>query len=107
VVLEFLRGDSFPAACADEIVSVEFAALEPGVIVAGAKAHSSPLGSPLHESVISLSNDPDCGVAVTVRFPVCPAGIVTEFGEALKFSETGAGPAAAAHDGLYWTAPLI
>jgi hypothetical protein len=101
IAFEFLTGDSFVAADEDEIVSVELAALAPGVIVAGEKAHSSPLGRPLQESVIALLNDPDRGVAVTVKFPVCPAGMVSEFGDALKFSDTAGGPAAVAHDGLY------
>lgn len=33
---------------------------------------------------IGLLNDPDCGVAVTVRLPAIPAGIVNEPGDALK-----------------------
>jgi hypothetical protein len=51
---------------------------------AGAKEHFRVLGTPLQESVIALLNDPDCGLAVTLKVPDCPLGIVTVSGDAVK-----------------------
>ena len=73
-----------------EIVRVEVAVTEPGVIVAGENEQFSVLGIPLQESAIALLNGPDCGSAVTVKLPDCPAGIVTVDGDALKDTVDGA-----------------
>jgi hypothetical protein len=43
-------------------------------------------GMPLQLSAIELLNDPDCGFALTVRFPAAPAVIVSDAGDALKDS---------------------
>ena len=53
-------------------------------MVAGEKEQLKLLGIALQESEMELLNDPDCGFAVTVKFPDCPAGIVADDGEALK-----------------------
>jgi hypothetical protein len=85
----------------DEIVTVEVAVPEPGVMVSGENEQLKPVGIPLHESVIGLLNDPDCGVAATVKVPVWPAEIVTEAGVAVKDNVDGDDdPPVAAHEGL-------
>lgn len=85
VEIGFLCGPKLiDAAEALEIVRVEVAAPEPGVMAAGEKEQLNPLGIPPQESEMGLLNDPDCGTAVTVKFPDCPEGILIEMGEALK-----------------------
>ena len=66
------------------MVRAEVAVPEPGVMAAGEKAQLKPLGRPLQESEMELLNEPDCGFAVTVNPPDCPAGIVMDEGAALK-----------------------
>jgi hypothetical protein len=81
----FLCGPKLIAAPeALEIVRVDVAAPEPGRIAAGEKEQLNPLGIPPQESEMGLLNDPDCGTAVTVKFPDCPDGILIEMGDALK-----------------------
>jgi hypothetical protein len=67
-----------------EIVTIEVAVPEPGVMLTGENEHFSVDGTPLHESVMALLNEPDCGLALMVKVPVCPAGMVMELGVALK-----------------------
>jgi hypothetical protein len=69
---------------AAEIVTVEVAVPDPGVMFSGENEHFKVEGIPLQESAIGLLNDPDCGLALTVKVPVSPAGMVIEFGVALK-----------------------
>jgi hypothetical protein len=96
---DFLRSVSFSSACETlEMVREEFAGFAPGVTEAGAKAQLHPTGSPVQESATWPLNDPDSGVAVTVRFPDCPAGIFIEVGDALR--EIVAGGFPETHDGL-------
>jgi len=72
------------------MVSVEVAPLEPGVIVAGANEQLRLLASPVHDRAIGLLKAPDCGFAVTVKCPACPAGIVMADGDAANATVTGA-----------------
>jgi hypothetical protein len=58
---------------------------------AGEKEQLKLLGIPAHEREIALLNAPDCGLAVTVKRPDCPAGIVTEEGDAPKARAGGGG----------------
>lgn len=77
---------------------------------AGEKEHFRLLGPPLHESVIALLNEPDCGLAVTLKVPDCPLEIVTVSGEALKVKfgpPEAPPPLLALQDGIYETAPVI
>jgi hypothetical protein len=67
-----------------EIVSFALAPADPGVIVAGENEQLNVLGMPLQLSVSGLLKVPDCGVAVTVKLPAIPAGIVSEPGAALN-----------------------
>ncbi len=83
----FLGGNGVVAIAAlEEIVSVEAAIPEPGVMLAGENEQLIVLGIPVQLSVIELLNDPDCGFAVTVRLPAVPADIVRDAGDALKES---------------------
>ena len=66
------------------MVRVELAVPEPGVMATGEKEQLKLLGTPLQESEMGLLNEPECGFAVTVNLPDCPAGMVTDDGEALK-----------------------
>jgi hypothetical protein len=75
---------ALPEAGALEIVSVEVAVPEPGVMVAGEKVQLSDLEMPLHESAMGLLNDPECICAVTVNVPDLPEGMMTDAGDALK-----------------------
>jgi hypothetical protein len=85
VGIDSLReGELLPIAEALEIVRVDFAMPAPGVKLAGEKEQLKLLGTPLQESEMGLLNDPDCGVAVTVKLPDFPVGMVTDDGEALK-----------------------
>ena len=82
---EFLRGGEFFAAVATlEIVSVEFALPDPGVMLAGEKEQLNAFERPLQESEIGLLKAPDCACAVTVKVPGLPAEITTDDGDALK-----------------------
>lgn len=96
----FLREDRF-AATDDppEIVSADVAVFDPGVSVAGENAQFQPLGRPAQESDTGLLNEPDCGFAVTISFPVLPAGIMTDVGDALRV-KVGGGPPPALHEGV-------
>jgi hypothetical protein len=60
-------------------------------MLAGENKQLQPWGRPVQESETGLLNVPDCGFAVTVKFPDCPAGIVTEEGDALRDRVAGAG----------------
>ena len=53
--------------------------LEFGVTEAGLKVQPASAGSPLHEKVIGLVNEP-CGVTVSVNVPDCPAVTVALLG---------------------------
>lgn len=77
---------------------MDVAVTEPGVIVAGENEQLRLLGIPLQESEMALLNGPDCGSAVTVKLPDCPAGMVTVAGDALKDTVDGAD--AEVHAGL-------
>ena len=57
--------------------------------VAGENAQFQPLGRPAQESDTGLLNEPDCGFAVTISFPVLPAGIMTDVGDALRVKVGG------------------
>lgn len=57
------------------ILSVVVTVLEFGVTVAGLNPQPARAGSPLHEKLIGLVNEP-CGVTVTVKVPDCPAVFV-------------------------------
>ncbi len=67
-----------------EIVSFALAPADPGVIVGGLNEQLNVFGMPLQLSVTGLLNAPDCGVAVTVKLPAIPAGIVSDTGAALN-----------------------
>ncbi len=88
-----------------EIVSVDVAVPEPGVIVAGEKAQLRALEMFPQESVMGLFRDPDCICAVTVKVPALPEAIVTDAGDAPK-DKVGVGGGCAggvvvaAHEGL-------
>jgi len=47
----------------------EFTGVEPMVKLAGENEQFHPVGRPAHESETGLLNVPDCGFAVTVKFP--------------------------------------
>jgi hypothetical protein len=89
-----------------EIVSVEVAAPEPGVIVAGEKLQLRALEMFPHESVMGLLSDPDCICAVTINVPALPDAIVTDAGDAPKDTlgvgggGGGGGVVVAGHEGL-------
>ena len=72
------------ATAAVEMVSWALAALEPGVMEAGENEQLKPVGSPLQESAMRSLKAPDCGVAMTVRFPDCPDEMVSDEGAALN-----------------------
>src|SRR3977135_1807395 len=83
--IDFFRWGKFiPATVAAEMVRAEVAVPAPGVMAAGEKEQLKPLGIPLQESEMLLLKEPDCGFALTVRLPDCPAGMVTVEGDALK-----------------------
>src|ERR1700685_2831385 len=93
---------ALPEAGALEIVSVEVAVPEPGVMVAGEKVQLSDLEMPLHESAMGLLNDPECICAVTVNAPDLSEGMMTDAVDALKDNVRGGGGGAmvSAHEGL-------
>ena len=70
----FLGGNGVVAIAAlEEIVSVEAAIPEPGVMLAGENEQLIVLGIPVQLSAIELLRyDPDCGFAVTERRPAAP-----------------------------------
>jgi hypothetical protein len=79
---------------------------------AGEKEHFRVLGTPLQESVIALLYAPDCGLAVTLKVPDCPLGIVMVSGDAVKVKFDPPDvpplpPLLEKHDELYETAPVI
>jgi hypothetical protein len=83
--IDLLRGGKFiPVTAAAEMVRAEVAVPAPGVMAAGEKEQFQPLGIPLQASEMELLNEPDCGLALTVKVPDCPAGMVTVEGDALK-----------------------
>lgn len=65
-------------------MSLALAPVDPGVIVAGENVQLSEFGMPLQLRETGLLKLPDCGVAVTIRFPAIPAGIVSDPGAALN-----------------------
>ena len=85
----FRWGRFIPVTAAAEMVRVEVATPEPGVMEAGEKEQLKLLGIPAHEREIALLNAPDCGFAVTVKRPDCPAGNVTADGDAPKATVGG------------------
>ncbi len=74
------------------MVSIELAAVEPGVMLAGENEQLRASGRPEQESEIAGLNDPDRSFAVTFKFGECPRSTVTESGAALKDSVPGAWP---------------
>jgi len=74
------------------MVRAEVTVPEPGVMAAGEKAQLKPPERPLQESEMELLKEPDCGFAVTVNPPDCPAGIVMDEGAALKDTVDDAPP---------------
>lgn len=80
-----------------EIVSADVTGFAPGVTSDGENEQLHPLGSPVQDNATALLKAPCCGVAVTVRFPDCPPGIVNDEGEVLKLTVGGAPPDP--HDG--------
>jgi hypothetical protein len=78
-------------------------------MVAGEKEQFKLLGIPAHERVMGVLKAPDCEVAVMVKLPVWPTGIVIAEGEAAK-ATVGAGAGVGGvvvHAELYCRAPLI
>jgi hypothetical protein len=74
------NGDARDAVCAVVVmVRVLVAVLEFGVTDAGLKEQAASAGSPLHEKLIGLVNEP-CGVTVSVNVPDCPAVTVAVVG---------------------------
>jgi hypothetical protein len=73
------------------IVRAELVGVEPMVMLAGEKEQAHPVGSPAQESETGLLNVPDCGFAVTVKFPDWPVGMVTVDGDALRDRLGGVG----------------
>lgn len=61
------------------IVSIVVMVLEFGVTEAGLKVQPASAGSPLHEKLIALENEP-WGVTVSVNVSDCPAVIVALLG---------------------------
>ena len=83
------------------MVRMEFTGFEPMVKLAGENEQPHPVGKPVQESETGLLNVPDCGFAVTVKLPACPAGIVTEDGAALRDRLGGGGGGGEeTHEGL-------
>ena len=96
----------------EEIVTTEVAMPEPGVMLAGEKEQLIVLGIPLQLSEIAPLNDPDCGFALTIRFPAAPAEIVSDAGAALKESVGfggggGMGGGAGVGGGVVWDAAQV
>jgi hypothetical protein len=74
------NGDARDAVCAIVVmVRVLVTVLEFGVSEAGLKAQPASAGSPLHEKLIGLVNEP-WGVTVSVNVPECPAVTVVLVG---------------------------
>jgi hypothetical protein len=74
------NGDARDAVCAVVVmVKVLVTVLEFGVTEAGLKAQPASAGSPLHEKLIRLVNEP-WGVTVSVNVPDCPAATFTLLG---------------------------
>jgi hypothetical protein len=71
------------------MVRMELAMPVPGVTEATENEQIKVLGQPLTESMIGLLNDPDCVLAVILRVFDCPAGIVSDEGDALKDKVAG------------------
>ena len=83
------------------MVRAEFTGVEPMVKLAGENEQFHPVGKPVHESATGLLNVPDCGLAVTVKFLDCPAGMVTDDGDALRDRLGGGGGGVEeTHEGL-------
>lgn len=61
-------------------VSTELATFAPGVMDAGENEQLKSAGRPEHVSAIELLNEPECGVTVTVIFPLAPVEIVSAVG---------------------------
>ena len=74
------NGNTKDAVCAVVVmVRVLVTVLELGVTEAGLKSHPARAGSPLHEKLIGLVNEP-WGVTVSVNVPDCPAVTVVLVG---------------------------
>ena len=81
------------------MVTVEDAELAPANSVAGEKLQFKLLGRPAQESEIAWLRTPDWAIAVTVKLPEFPAGIVRVDGVAAK--DTAGPPVALApHPGV-------
>ena len=103
-----------PVAALEEIVTTEVARPEPGVMLAGENEQLIVAGMPLQLSAIEVSNDPDCGFALTVRLPAAPAKIISDAGDALKDSVgfgagvgVGVGGGAGEGGGVGWAAAQV
>lgn len=97
------RGKVLPTTEAAEIVRIELAVPDPGVMVLGENEQFSVLGRPPQERAMGLLNAPDCDPAETLMVPACPARIVTDAGEAEKESDGAGGvgaPPLAVQDGV-------
>ena len=68
----------------EEIVTTEDAEPDPGVNEAGEKLQLKLLGSPAQASASASLKGPDSGVAVMVKVPDCPVGMVTTEGVAVN-----------------------
>src|ERR1017187_3224276 len=74
------NGDARDAVCAVVVmVRVLVTVLEFGVTEVGLKVQPASVGSPLHEKLIGLVNEP-CGVTVSGNVPDCPAVTVALLG---------------------------
>jgi hypothetical protein len=74
------------------MVSVDLAALAPGVTVIGENEQVRVFGRPAQESATGLLNAPDRGVVMTVKAPDAPEGIVKDEGVALNEKVGGCPP---------------
>jgi hypothetical protein len=86
------------------MVRTEVAVPAPGVMVLAENEQFKVLGRLPQERAMGLLNAPDCDPAETVKFPVCPAIIVMDAGEAENDSDGAGGgaggPPMAAQDGV-------
>lgn len=71
------------------------APLAPGVMEAGANVQPNPAGNPEQVNWTALLYEPDCGVAVTLTWPLPPALTLTEEGLAPRVKLLVAGEAPA------------
>src|ERR1700677_275853 len=88
----FLRWGRFtPLVVMSEMVRTEVAVPAPGVMVAGENEQLSVSGILPQLSEMGLLKVPDCSLAVTVKAPDIPEGIVIVAGDALKLRVIGSG----------------